>query len=279
MTSTLTKAKEAVTRRSRLEVVDEAIAADEAKLDAARRQFVELVEVEDEAVRQAKAKDALASPYKLGSPAQTARTDRDKLERSIEGLEKGLAALGAERVTAAREAASRQLVDRTEQARDLRASERSVRLAAGEVLAELAAQWEKLAPVLEQRSELLAQVRSAQLVDQVGADSEEAARWEAAAGYIVTPVPTTFAAFVDELLEAALAERTDVAAEYAEIDAQNERRRAIAATNPGGDTDLPPIPYPVIPENPLDELVPLLHPATAQVAGVETRRSRPDLAW
>ena len=85
-----------------------------------------------------------------------------------------------------------------------------------------------------------------------------------------------FRAFVAELLEAALAERTDVEAEYAAVDEINARRRAMAARNPGGADDLPPVRYPTIVEDPLHELVPDLRGELldARVSGVPTRRVR-----
>lgn len=281
MTSTLTKAKETVARRSRLEIVDEAISADEAKLATALRQSVELVEAEDAAVREAKRRDPSANPYGLRQPAQVARAEAEKVERTISGLERGLKALRADRVVAAAEQAARELAARTEEAKELVQQERAARLAAAETLSTLAAKWNVLADVLSKKSALVSAVAGEQLIERVGIlDRKTTAAWEANAGYIVTPVATTFAAFVDELLEAATADRVDVEAEYAEIDAQNERRRELAKRDPGGRDDHPMIPYPVIPTDPLDELVPDLRDevAQAEVPGVETRRSRPDPA-
>ena len=84
------------------------------------------------------------------------------------------------------------------------------------------------------------------------------------------------------MLEATTGDRTDVEAEFAAVDELNARRRAIAATNPGGDTDLLLLAYPVIPENPLHELTPDLRGKVkkAEVSNVETRRPRsPEPPW
>jgi hypothetical protein len=282
-------------RRPRLQVVDEALAADEAALEAAHEKISELTVAEQEAVRASKVKDPTASPYKLGSPAQTARAEREKLERSLAGIEAGIVALQSERETAAREQAARQLVDRIEVARDLQAREREARIAAGKVFAKLAERWGQLAATLTERSALVEQVRHERLLEAVGADTEAAARWEQVAGYVVEPVPTSFAAFVDELLDAALRDRRDVKAERDEIDAQNLRRRAFSQNvrldpegnpvkpreddpgpNPGRDL-LPPLAYPAPPpkhEQELAELVPDLRGEVqeAKVSGAPIRR-------
>lgn len=293
--SPLTKAKPSL-RRPRLQVVEEALASDEAALDAARKKISELEVAEDEAVRESKRKDPAASPYALRAPAQMIRDEREKLQRSIGGLEAGIAALTAERETAAREQAARYLVDRIEEARDLQAKERDARFAAGKAFAQLAERWNTLAAVLSKRSDLAAQVRHERLLDAVGTDTEAAARWEQVAGYLVEPVPVDFRGFVDELLEAALRQRRDVEGERAEIDAQNERRAAFSQNqrldaegkpvafregdpgpNPGLDL-LPPLAYPALPpehEQELAAAVPDLRAvvAKAEVSGVAVRRS------
>lgn len=117
-----------------------------------------------------------------------------------------------------------------------------------------------------------------QLVERVGIfDREAIAAWEAVSDYVVTPVPMTLAAFVDELLEASTGERTDVEAEHAAIDELNARRREHGSRFPGTADDLPLIFKPAIQANPLHELVPDLRGevARAEVSGVEVRRSAP----
>jgi hypothetical protein len=67
-----------------------------------------------------------------------------------------------------------------------------------------------------------------------------------------------------------------------EIDAANARRREMAAKDPGGTTDLPPLAYPPIQPNPLDELVPDLRGkiAIAEVSGAPIRpREGPAIEW
>jgi len=93
MSAPLRKPKPAA-RRSRLEIVDDAISSDEAALEAARAKFVELAAAEDAAVREAERANRSGSPYSLGSPAQQARIDVEKLDKTIAGLEKGLLASG-----------------------------------------------------------------------------------------------------------------------------------------------------------------------------------------
>jgi hypothetical protein len=77
MSSTMTKTKPGA-RRSRLEIFDDALAKDEAALEAARSKFVELAAAEDAAVAEAKRADPAASPYTLRSPAQQIRDERAK---------------------------------------------------------------------------------------------------------------------------------------------------------------------------------------------------------
>lgn len=264
-------------RRSRLAKIDEGIAADEAKVEEARRKLVELAAEEDAAVAAAKRKDPLANPYKLREPAQELRAEREKLERSLDGLEKGLAVLKSDRVAAAGEQAARELGERTAEGRDLVQKEKEARLAAARTFAELVERWGVLADVLTRKSALVAQVGGEQLVERVGIfDREAIAAWEAVSDYVVTPVPTTLAAFVDELLEASTGERTDVEAEHAAIDELNARREH-GSRFPGTADDLPLIFKPAIQANPLHELVPDLRGevARAEVSGVEVRRSAP----
>jgi hypothetical protein len=89
------------------------------------------------------------------------------------------------------------------------------------------------------------------------------------------------AAFVDELLEVSLGERIDVAAEHAVVDEINKRRREIAAKDPGGTTDLPPIAKPVIEVPALQELVPDLRDtvSTATVTGAPIRGRQGAEPW
>jgi hypothetical protein len=263
-------------RRSRLARIDQAIEKDEAALEAARRKLVELAAAEDEAVRESKRKEPSESPYKLRSPAQMIREEAEKLERSLDGIERGLAALKAERVAADAEQAARELAERTEEARNLTAKEREARLAAAKAFVALAERWNALADVLSQRSVVRTEVARDQLLHRVGLfDRAVIASWEEVADYLVSPVPTTLVGFIDETIEAALGERTDVEAEHEAVREINRRRRALAARNPGGGDDLPMIPLPVIAEDPLHELVPDLRGEVREAAvnGVEVRRS------
>src|SRR4051812_5555973 len=114
MATTVEKVTDA--RRSRLAIVDGAIEQDEHALADARQKFVELAAAEDHAVFEAKKKNPTASPYGLRSPAQLIRDEREKLERTIEGLEKGLIALQSERAPAAAEQAARELAELTDDA-------------------------------------------------------------------------------------------------------------------------------------------------------------------
>jgi hypothetical protein len=263
-------------RRSRLARIDQAIEKDEAALEAAQRKLVELAAAEDEAVRESKRKEPSESPYKLRSPAHLLRDEREKLDRTLSGLEKGLAALRAERVSADAEQAGRELAERTTEARNLRQKEREARMAAAKAFVALAERWNALADVLSQRSVVRTEVAREQLLHRVGLfDREAITNWEQVADYLVSPVPTTLVRFIDETIEAALGERTDVEAEHEAVREINRRRRALAARNPGGGDDLPMIPEPVIPVDPLHELVPDLRGEVreAAVSGVEVRRS------
>jgi hypothetical protein len=205
MSPTLEKAKPA--RRSRLEIVDEALAADETALQAARAKFVELAAAEDAAVQEAKHADPGASPYGLRSPAQLIRDEREKLERSISGLERGITALKSERAAAASEQASRELGEHVKHARRLAGRERELRQAAGEAFSELVTRWNALADVLSERSALAVEVARADLVKRVDRAAAEA--WEEAAAFVVQPVPIDFRAFFNEALAATTGERPD----------------------------------------------------------------------
>jgi hypothetical protein len=203
MSATLEKAKPA--RRSRLEIVDEALAKDEAALEAARAKFVELAAAEDAAVAEAKHADPAASPYTLRSPAQLIRDEREKLDRTIAGLERGIVALKSERVAASAEQAARELSERTKEARRLADRERELRREAGEVFAALVERWNLLADCLGERSALVSSVALEQLIERVGIfDREARERWQEAAAFVVEPVPTTLAALLDEAFTATM---------------------------------------------------------------------------
>jgi hypothetical protein len=201
---------------------------------------------------------------------------REQLDRAIAGLEKGIVALKSERVAASAEQATRELSERTKEARRQAERERELRREAAAAFAELVGYWNALAELLSERSTLAAQVAGERLLERGRIfDRTARERWEAAARFVVEPVPVDLRGFLAELLEASTGERTDVEAEHRAVDELNARRRAIAATNPGGDTDLPPLPYPVIEPDPLRELVPDLRGqvATAEVSGAPIRRS------
>jgi hypothetical protein len=273
-----TAQKPRVGKRSRLEIVEAALAKDEQALEEARARFVELAAAEDDAVRESKRANPEASPYALRSPAQQIRAEREQLDKTISGLERGIVALKAECVAASAEHAARELGERTKQARRLAERERELRREAAAAFAELVTNWNALADLLSERSSLAAQVAGEQLVERVGIfDRDAIASWEAVAGYIVVPVPVELSSFLDELLEASTGERTDIEAEHRAVDEINARRREIAKRDPGGVDDLPMVPKPAIRENPLHELVPDLRGsiASATVSGVEIRRSVP----
>ncbi len=201
-------------RRSRLAKIDAALAADEQKLEDARRRVDELAAQEDAAVAELKRADPSAAVYALRSRPQQLRQEREALERSIEGLERGIAALQAERVSADAEQAGRELAERSDEARDMQARERDARLAAAKAFVVLVERWGALAAVLEKHSGLVATVESERLVERVGlVDPEAATTWQEAACYVVTPVPTTFAALLDEALETVLGPRAEDDAE------------------------------------------------------------------
>jgi hypothetical protein len=148
-----------------------------------------------------------------------------------------------------------------------------LRREAGEAFASLVERWKALAACLSDRSALAD--GASELLEAVSPFRREAReRREAATVFAVVPVPTSFATFLDELLEAALGERTDIEAEHRIVDDMNARRRDIAKRDPGGTTDLPPIAKPVIQPRTLDELVPDLRGTvrTASITGTPIRR-------
>ncbi|MFL5934983.1 MAG: hypothetical protein ACJ75Q_00550 [Gaiellaceae bacterium] len=195
-------------RRSRLAIVDEALAADEEALERARARFVQLAADEEAAVRESKRKDPGASPYALRAPAQLLRDEREKLERTISGLERGIEALKSERVEAAAEQAARELRERAEEARDLTAREREARIAAAKAFKTFVERWNGLVDVLSRKSELVATVGREQLVAQVGIfDRDAVETWKQVAGFLVEPVPVDLEGFLDEAIEATTGER------------------------------------------------------------------------
>jgi DNA repair exonuclease SbcCD ATPase subunit len=215
MSPTLAKKKpqpkpEPATRRARLEIVTDALERDEQALAAARTRFVELAAAEDQAVREAKRANPEANAYALRSPAQQIREERAKLEKTLDGLERGIAALQSERVAAAAEQAARELAERTKEAKRLADRERELRREAAESFAALVTRWNALAEVLTERSSLVSEVALAELVQQVGIfDRQTVERWQEASGFTVEPVPVDLRSFIDEALEAALGERPD----------------------------------------------------------------------
>ena len=254
MTSTLTKAKETVARRSRLEIVDEAISADEAKLATG-----------PSAVRRtgrgrgrrpcARRSAAIRAPTRMGCASR--RRWLVRRPRRSSGRSAGSSA-GSKRFE---QTASWPPPNRLRAwlpphgpRRPRSSCSRSARHAwplPRRVDAGREVERARRRPGAR-RARSLGSVAGEQLIERVGISRSQRRppRGRTNAGYIVTPVATTFAAFVDELLEAATADRVDVEAEYAEIDAQNERRRELAERDPGGRDDHPMIPYPVIPTEP-----------------------------
>jgi hypothetical protein len=248
-------------RRSRLEIIQDALAADEQQLEEARARFVELAAAEDEAVRESKRKDPAASPYALRAPAQQIRVEIEKLERTIVGLEKGLDALREEHGLALDERAEKQLAAATVQARKITEEESEAIRAAGALLSSLTRHWNDRVRIQRERALLAERVRLAGLSGR----PELVESWEAA---IAAPVESvgSFAAFVHQLLDAALEERPDIVAEHAAIDELNERRKAYSEDSQRhagrgiGDL-LPPIPKPELRPSKLNELVPDLRAA------------------
>jgi hypothetical protein len=213
-------------RRSRLAIVDAALASDEEALKAARRKLVELAAAEDEAVRESKRKDPTASPYALRSRAQLLRDEREKLSRSLDGMERGLEALKSERVEAAAEQAARELRERADEARDLQAKEREARIAAAKAFATFVERWNALAEVLSRKSELVATVDRKQLVAQVGIFDRDAVKtWGRVAGFLVEPVPVDLEGFLAEALATTTGERPDEIEDAVGLAELNDFRR------------------------------------------------------
>lgn len=227
-------------------------------------------------MRESKRDDPAASPYRLRAPAQQIRAERAELERTISGLEKGIEALRVELEVLGVEQAAKKLAEATLQARKLTEEECEVVRAAGALISSMVPRWNDRVRLLHERSALAERVRVEGLASAVRASRADlVGAWEAASAFPLQPVPTTFAAFLDELIEAATAPRVDVEAERRAIDDMNARRRVFAARNPGSNDDLPPLAYPEIRPNPLDALVPDLRGQvhTAEVTGAATRRA------
>jgi hypothetical protein len=273
MSATIEKAKGAI-RRSRLPLLDDALESRRQKLAAAEAEIADLQSGQQAVIAEALQADLNRSAFQRGGPAAERERKAAELEKSAGHLRAEIVALEDQRVSVASEEAARKLEGHTKTARGLLAEERAARIAAGEAFARLAETWNALAAVLERRDALRSQVAGEKLADV--ADPDTASRWETVAGFVVEPVPTTFVVFVDELLDAAFAERVEVEGEYAAIDEINRRRREMAARNPGGGDDLPPVPKPIIREEPLQALVPDLRGEVreAEIGGVEVRRGR-----
>jgi len=206
MSATATKPKP---RRSRLQIVEAALAKDEAALEAARARFVELAERETEAVRAAKRAKPDASPYAMGSPAQQARSEAEKLDKAVAGLEKGILALRAERDVAAAEEAGQELAEATKEAKRLSECELELRRAFGDAVAALVEPAQKLLAMFAARDELVAQVRGAALEQRVGIFGGDAiAAWQQASAPVIEPV-RTFAALLEEALAASTGPRPE----------------------------------------------------------------------
>jgi hypothetical protein len=281
MSATAEKPKQA--RRSPVERLQDELAKRRAKIEAAKIEIADLAGKADQAAAESLKADPSNPAFALRTPAYELNRKRSELEKSIGHLEKEVLLLEGQLGAAQAEEAAAELAEFVMQAKRLAERERELRREAGEAFAGLAEVWGRLAEVLSSRSALAARVEQSGLVRRIGIFDREAEQcWQEASTYAITPVPTTLATFVDELLEASLAERTDVAAEYRAVDEINARRRAIAAKDPGGASDLPPIAKPIIQPNALDELVPDLREtvATATVTGAPIRRrERPETGW
>jgi len=204
----------ALSRRSRLALVDEAISQREARLAEARREITELAGREDEAAAESLRADPLKSAFALRSPAQEARRKRVEFEKTAANLERELALLKSDRVAADAEQAGLELAERTDEARTLAAQERETRAACAKTFAQLVERWGALADVLERRSLLRSTVAGERLPSRVGVfDREAIAKWEEVAGYLVEPVPVDLRGLIEEFFESVLGPRAEDDAE------------------------------------------------------------------
>ncbi len=197
-------------KRSRLEKFQAVLEQRQRKLDEARTELVDLAGKEQQAIAEALRKDPDKSAFARGEPGYEIRKKYRELEVTIAGLEKELLALQGETDAAAAEAAAAGLVAATKRAASLNRREAERVKRAGERLAELLEEWNAIAEVLGERSELIGQVVLAKLVDRAELFyAAEVAAFHEAASFPIEPVPTTFAAFVELLLEVAVERSPD----------------------------------------------------------------------
>jgi hypothetical protein len=215
----------------------------EAAVAARRQKRAELVAsidqltVEEAGAVQAVVRDgAEGSAYKLGSPAQQLREKRHKLEATLAGLESELRVQEAELAPAQAEQPAAELKAATKRAASLNRREAERIKRAGERLAEMAEDWNAIAEILGERSQLISQVGLARLVERAEFSyAEEVAAFHAAGSVPHQPVPTTFAAFLDRLVSVAVERPPD---EDAEARRATNRHRVAAGLQP--EPDPPP---------------------------------------
>jgi hypothetical protein len=260
-------------RRSTVERLKEAIEKRRAKLAEARAEILALEERETETARASLKSDPLKSAFTLRSPAQEAQRKRAELGKTVANLETEIVLLEAELAEADAALAERRLGEAILQARKLGEEEKETVRQAGALISSMLKPWNARVQELETRRALAERVRTDGLVQAVaGSRPDLAAKWEEAS-VPTPPEAVTFAAFLNALVEAALADRPDVEAEREAVDALNARRRAFAKRDPGGFDDLPLVPVPTIRTDPLQELVPDLR---ADVQGFDATIARRD---
>jgi hypothetical protein len=264
----------------RVEIFQHQLDRRRAKLEAVTTEIEEL-EAGQHDVTETLRVDPTKSAFERGKPASERERKRVELERSAAHLRQEIAAPEAEAAAAGAELAERRLGEAVLRARKLLEEERDVVGRAGSLLASLIKPWNARVALLNDRRALAESVRVESLVQAVAASRPElVSAWEEAAASTLASEALSFAAFVNVLLEAALADRPDVEAEHAAVDELNARRRELARRNLGGSDDLPQIPKPVIRVDPLYELVPDLRADVKAfdptIAGEPLALGRPD---
>jgi hypothetical protein len=215
-------------KRHSLATLEAQLAKRREKIEKSEREIVELALREDTAAAKSLREDPSRSAFTPGAAAAEARRKRESREKALDHLHQEARLLESQIGEEMAEQAREELEKAEERMKSLAAFERNERVKAGKAFGNLVDLWNRLARILEARSQLAAEVKGARLLERIGSlDPEASARWDELSAFVLTPVPTTIECFLDELVEGATSGRPDDD-QPEQLDELNRQRAALS---------------------------------------------------
>jgi hypothetical protein len=189
--------------KTRLELVEDAIAVKGARLVQAESDVGRLVDVERAAVARDLAADPGTEPYFKGRDAWRARDDRRKAEQSIADLSTELRVLGEERQQLTAHLAAERLAEAIEHVTPLHEAMASAVTDAAELLAQLIrGPWQAYRDALDELV-LVTPTGEAIAAEALATVPDSARQWAQAISSSLEPLPTNVGFFIEAILLAA----------------------------------------------------------------------------